>query len=99
MSKKEEFSLKPRLHDGMVVLDASNRVVRHNRALVQALSDPPREDGLERLNHLLAEPSVLELVARARQGEIVRPRSHHCVPCSPQNCAMDSALSASGPTR
>ncbi|MEB3221568.1 MAG: ATP-binding protein [Candidatus Sericytochromatia bacterium] len=69
MSKKEEFSLKPRLHDGLLVLDAQNRVARHNRALLSALADPPRDDAWERVEALLAEPSVLELIARARQGE------------------------------
>jgi signal transduction histidine kinase len=69
MSKKEEFSLKPRLHDGMLVLDAQNRVVRQNRALAAALADTPRDDGAERVQALLEEPAVLELVARARAGE------------------------------
>ncbi|MEB3330451.1 MAG: ATP-binding protein [Candidatus Sericytochromatia bacterium] len=68
MPKKEEFSLKPRLHDGLLVLDAQRQVVRHNKALLAALADPPGEDGWGRVQALLDEPLVLDLVARAQAG-------------------------------
>ncbi len=70
MSQKNEFSLKPKLYDGLLVLDADGNVVRQNRSLVQALSDMPRENGQERVTALLAEPEVQATIAAARsQGE------------------------------
>jgi signal transduction histidine kinase len=64
---KNEFSLKPKLYDGLLVLDAAGNVIRHNRGLVQALSDMPKENGQERIPLLLAEPQVQETVAAARE--------------------------------
>jgi signal transduction histidine kinase len=67
---KEEFSLKPKLYDGILVLDAQNRPVGQTRGAVQALSDMPIEDGGEKLEKLLAEPQVLELIEQAKaKGE------------------------------
>ena len=68
--KKEEASLKPKLYDGLLVLDAAGQPVRQNRSLVQTLSDLPRENGQDRIAALLAEPSVQDAIAKARdQGD------------------------------
>ncbi|MDB5099127.1 MAG: yycG [Cyanobacteria bacterium RYN_339] len=67
---KEEFSLKPRLYDGIVVLDDANKVVGQTRGAIQSLSDMPIEDGAERLEKLLAEPQVQAVIAEAKaKGE------------------------------
>ena len=66
MSQKNEFSLKPKLYDGLLVLGADGSIVRQNRAFVQALSDMPRENGQERVAALLAEPEVQAAIAQAR---------------------------------
>ncbi|MEB3197311.1 MAG: ATP-binding protein [Candidatus Sericytochromatia bacterium] len=67
MSKKEEFSLKPKLFDGLLVLGADNQVLAHNRSLLQALSEVRAEEASPRLQAMLAEPAVMELIARARR--------------------------------
>jgi signal transduction histidine kinase len=67
---KEEFSLKPRLYDGILILDAEDKPVGHNRGLLQTLSDMPIENGEERLEALLLEPQVQAVIAQTRaQGE------------------------------
>lgn len=70
MAKKEEFTLKPRLYDGVLVLDAADKPVGAPRSLIQALSDMPIENGAERIDPLLEEPRIAEIIAEAReQGE------------------------------
>ncbi|HEY9722381.1 MAG TPA: ATP-binding protein [Oscillatoriaceae cyanobacterium] len=72
MAKKEEFTLKPTLYDGLLILDAQDQPVTYNRAFQQALSDMPIEDGQERLKPFLADAGVRELFAEARRtGESI----------------------------
>ena len=65
---KEEFSLKPKLNDGLLILDHSGRILRQNKALLQTLADPPRDDGQARLAALLASPEVQNLIAQAQKN-------------------------------
>ena len=72
MAKKEEFTLKPTLYDGILILGADGKPVYHNRALIQALSDMPVENGQERLSTFLEDEDVLAVIAQAKQtGESV----------------------------
>lgn len=64
---KEEVSLRPRLHSGLVVLDLQGRLLHHNRATVTALSELPKEDGAARLPLLLADPQVQAVLTKARE--------------------------------
>ena len=64
---KEEFSLKPTLYDGIVILDAQGQPVYQNRDLAKALTDVPTENAQERLDELLADPDVKDLIARVRK--------------------------------
>jgi signal transduction histidine kinase len=64
---KEEFSLKPTLYDGIVILDAQGKVTYQNRDLDKALTDSAAEDAQERLAQLLADPDVKDLIARVRK--------------------------------
>ena len=66
MAKKEEFSLKPKLHDAIVVLGPDGGVVRQNRAVPSALADMPTAYTPQRLDALLAEPDVAAAIAAAR---------------------------------
>lgn len=63
---KEEFSLKPKLNDGLLILNSAGEIVRQNKAVMQTLADPPRDDGQARLVAMLASPEVQGLVTRAR---------------------------------
>ncbi|MEB3284912.1 MAG: ATP-binding protein [Candidatus Sericytochromatia bacterium] len=67
---KEEFSLKPKLNDGLLILDQGGHIVHLNKSVLQTLADPPRDDGQERLNSLLASREIQDLLGRARsQGD------------------------------
>ncbi len=70
MTSKEEFTLKPKLHDGLLVLDREGQVLAYNRAAVQVLSDWPHENGDGRIQFLLAEAAVQGLIAAAWLGEV-----------------------------
>jgi signal transduction histidine kinase len=64
---KEEFTLKPTLYDGLLILDANGQVSYQNRDLQRALTDMPNEDATERVNALLADENVKDLIAEARR--------------------------------
>jgi signal transduction histidine kinase len=66
MAPKEEFTLKPKLYDGLLILDARDKPGFFNHALIQALSDQPLEDEQARLSEFLADPIVKEVMSQAR---------------------------------
>lgn len=70
-AQKDEVSLLPKLLDGIAILEGE-RLVSHNRALLQLLIEPGEKtevEGPRRLELLLGDPAVKEFLTHAPESE------------------------------